>query len=82
MFRSISEILKTSDHRIPDEHFEKIDKLDEEFWHWKEEHICNVPEKFKHHFPPETIVLYEILSLHDVLEELQDLALTREHTDL
>ncbi|MBO8155405.1 MAG: aromatic acid exporter family protein [Bacillaceae bacterium] len=76
---SISDILKSSGHEIPDDHFEKIEKLDEDFWHWKDEHVCETPVKYKHHFPAETIVLYEILCLHDVLEELQELAKSRKH---
>lgn len=79
---SISVILKTPDHHIPDEHFKKIKQLDEEFWHWKEEHVCQTPEKYQHHFPPETIVLYEILCLHDVLEELHQLANNRDQINV
>ncbi|KGX91539.1 hypothetical protein N781_03335 [Pontibacillus halophilus JSM 076056 = DSM 19796] len=70
---SIGEILKTPNHEISVEHFRQIEQLDEDFWKWKDEHIEH-PTKYRHHFPPETILLYEILSLHDVLEELADVS--------
>lgn len=75
---SIAVILRTPSHDIPNGHFEKIDQLDKEFWHWKEEHIEH-PTKYRHHFPPQTILLYELLCLHDVLEELQDISRGRYH---
>lgn len=73
---SIAEILRTPSHDIPDDHFQRIEQLDEEFWHWKEEHIEH-PTKYRHHFPPQTIILYELLCLHDVLEELQQISRER-----
>ena len=75
---SIAEILRTPPHEISNEHFQRIEQLDEEFWHWKEEHIEHTT-KYRHHFPPQTIVIYELLCLHDVLEELHDIAKDRYH---
>ncbi|WP_337193881.1 FUSC family protein [Pontibacillus yanchengensis] len=73
---SMAEILRTPNHEMTDEHFHQIEQLDQEFWHWKEEHIEH-PTKYRHHFPPQTIIIYEILCLHDVLEELQDVSKDR-----
>lgn len=73
---SIAEILRTPSHEISNDHFKRIEQLDEEFWHWKEEHIEQTT-KYRHHFPPQTIVIYELLCLHDVLEELRDISKDR-----
>ncbi|MRG85555.1 FUSC family protein [Salinibacillus xinjiangensis] len=66
IFLSFAGILKTPHHEIPIEHYQWIEKLDDEFWHWKEEHVMNKEQ----HLPPQTIVLYELLFLHRVIEEL------------
>lgn len=70
---SMAEILRTPSHEMTDEHFKQIEALDKEFWHWKEEHI-EQNSKYRHHFPPQTIVIYELLCLHDVLEELEEIS--------
>lgn len=75
---SIAEILRTPSHEISNDHFQRIEQLDEEFWHWKEEHIEQTT-KYRHHFPPQTVVIYELLCLHDVLEELHDISQDRYH---
>ncbi|SET92185.1 Uncharacterized membrane protein YgaE, UPF0421/DUF939 family [Salinibacillus kushneri] len=71
IFVSVAEILKNPSHTISKEHYDWIENLNNEFWHWKEEHIQTIesPE----HLPPQTIVLYELLFLHQVLENLQQM---------
>ncbi|MFC0523974.1 aromatic acid exporter family protein [Pontibacillus salicampi] len=73
---TMAEILRTPSHEMSDSYFQQIEELDKEFWHWKEEHIEN-PTKYRHHFPPQTIIIYELLSLHDVMEELRDISRER-----
>lgn len=67
---SISVILKDPKHAIPEHHLVLIDKLDQQFWDLKKNLNEEIPKKFHHHFSPETIVVYEILSIHDLIEEL------------
>lgn len=62
--------LESSAAELSADHIERIRKLDQEFWHSKES--VHVTEgKYYHHFTPETILLFVILSIHDVLEELE-----------
>ncbi|GAA0494591.1 aromatic acid exporter family protein [Salinibacillus aidingensis] len=69
IFVSIADILRNPEHVISEAHYKRIETLDDEFWHWKEEHIKKAESA--EHLPPQTIVLYELLFLHRILEELQ-----------
>ncbi|KGX88783.1 FUSC family protein [Pontibacillus litoralis] len=73
---TISQILRTSNHFMSTDYFKIIEQLDTEFWQWKEEHI-EQHGKYRHHFPAQTIVYYELLCLHDLLEELRYMAQDR-----
>ncbi|MFC0559772.1 FUSC family protein [Halalkalibacter alkalisediminis] len=53
-----------------DAHVANIKELDELFWHTNDGSHPSV-KKYHHHFTTETIVLFVILSIHDVLEELE-----------
>lgn len=66
-------ILNDPLHFIPEQYYQYIEELDQHFWEWKDEHSSCATEKYHHHFAPETVILYEILSLHDTLEELEHL---------
>ncbi|WP_180994251.1 FUSC family protein [Bacillus sp. Marseille-P3661] len=73
---SLIEILKKPEHQIPVEHHQIIEQVDRIFRSWKESGQQPVQGKYYHHFQPETTFLYEILSIHDALEELEQLAHT------
>ncbi len=73
---SFIQILKDPAHQISEEHFIKVKKLDQLFWKWKEEHV-EQENHFRQHLPPQTILIYELLSFHDVLEELEEMCRSR-----
>ncbi|MCP3032028.1 aromatic acid exporter family protein [Halobacillus sp. A1] len=66
---SYVDILKDPLHYMNEEHFNKVKRLDRLFWQWKEEHV-EQDHRYRQHLPPQTILIYELLSFHDVLEEL------------
>ncbi|WP_431799749.1 hypothetical protein [Halobacillus andaensis] len=69
---SYIKILVDPAHNIGEEHFQLVEKLDRLFWEWKENHVVK-EGRFRQHLPPQTILIYELLSFHDVLEELTEL---------
>ncbi len=68
---SIKTILRDPENRIPDLHYKDIETLDHVFWHLKEDMSDEHPDRYRHHFSPQTIILFELLAMHDVLEDLQ-----------
>lgn len=62
-------LLKTAGVTPSKEHNQHIKELDEQFWHTNNGAQPS-STKYQHHFKTETIVLFVILSIHDVLEEL------------
>ncbi|MCM3412313.1 aromatic acid exporter family protein [Metabacillus litoralis] len=63
--RSIKDILHHQQYEIETSHFEKINRVTELFWDRKPDH-CD-----SHHcFAPETVIFYELISISDLLEEL------------
>lgn len=66
-------VLLDPTHSIQEEQFQNVAHLDRLFWKWKEDHVIK-KTTYRHHLPPQTILLYEMLCFHDVLEELQDLS--------
>ncbi|MBM7552917.1 aromatic acid exporter family protein [Thalassobacillus pellis] len=76
MILSFVAILKKPGDGMPPEHIKGIQELDEMFWKWKEEHVKQETEQ-KHHLPPQTVLIYELLCLHEVLEELEKLYLSK-----
>lgn len=72
--KSTVDILKTPEHHISEEHFKNIEELDQQFWYTKKEIYQHPTKKYHHHFTAETIVLFVILSIHDVLEELDQMS--------
>nr|WP_188376365.1 aromatic acid exporter family protein [Halobacillus andaensis] len=69
---SYMQILKDPAHHMSEDHFVTVEKLDALFWKWKENHV-EQEKHFRQHLPPQTILIYELLSLHDVLEEIAEL---------
>lgn len=65
-------------HSISERQFNMVHQLDEAFWKWKEEHVVK-QTGYRHHLPPQTILIYEMLCFHDVLEELQNLSEKQMH---
>ena len=66
-------VLEDPTHSISEEQFQRVDHLDRMFWKWKEQHV-QVNSHYRHHLPPQTILIYELLCFHDVLEELQNMS--------
>jgi uncharacterized membrane protein YgaE (UPF0421/DUF939 family) len=66
-------VLSDPTHTIREKQFEMVHKLDDAFWKWKEDHVVR-QTAYRHHLPPQTILIYELLCFHDVLEELQNLS--------
>ncbi|WP_227936098.1 FUSC family protein [Alkalihalobacillus deserti] len=66
---STVDLLKTAGVTPSDEHIKNIRELDEQFWHTNDDSQPST-KKYHHHFTTETIMLFVILSIHDVLEEL------------
>jgi uncharacterized membrane protein YgaE (UPF0421/DUF939 family) len=69
--QSLAAILQDPNHMISKEHERLIRELLDEFWHDHENLHEHLPQKYHHLFSPESVILYEILSIHDLVEELQ-----------
>ncbi|EDL62587.1 FUSC family protein [Bacillus sp. SG-1] len=68
--QSLVEIIQDPKHTISEVHYKKYKELLEEFWHVKDE-LKEVKETDHHHFfSTETVLLYELLSIQDLTEEL------------
>lgn len=73
---SISAILEDQSFNIPRNHYCYIDELDTYF---KEDTVIEGQSKYHHHFSTKTILFYELLSLHDTLEEMEELMKKIQH---
>jgi uncharacterized membrane protein YgaE (UPF0421/DUF939 family) len=71
LIESISAILSDSRHSISNNHFILVDQVNKQFLDWKDSQKEETPKKYHHHFTPETVIAYELLSLHDLIEELE-----------
>ncbi|HET7578774.1 MAG TPA: aromatic acid exporter family protein [Bacillales bacterium] len=69
---SIARALKHMEIQLPPEHHDKVNRLDELFHQW-EEADNHQTTRNSHHFSEKTALGYELLTLHDMLEELQKL---------
>lgn len=69
--QSIQTILQDPVNKISDKHNILVDKLDQ-LLTYENTHM-EKSDKYFHHFTPKTIVLYELLSLTDSLEELEQI---------
>ncbi|RSK26873.1 aromatic acid exporter family protein [Bacillus sp. HMF5848] len=72
---SFVDTLQNIKHQLPPDHEETIKALDNAFWQLKDTIKDNNSSstKYHHHFSNETVLLYEILSISDELEELEKL---------
>ncbi|KMJ55917.1 hypothetical protein AB685_24720 [Bacillus sp. LL01] len=67
--------LNDSTYQINAEHVQIIKKLDTKFWHIRSE-VAEQGEdkrKYHHHFSTEAVLYFALLSIHDILEELEHL---------
>ncbi|MCP9279411.1 hypothetical protein CN676_13095 [Bacillus wiedmannii] len=71
---SIISILRNNCNEIDEEHFKLIDELDKKFWDYKNDLGHCKPNQYHHHFSSESIILFELLSIHDMLEELKQIS--------
>lgn len=70
---SIISILRNHCEEIDEEHFKLIDELDKQFWTNKNDLAHCKPNQYHHHFSSKSIILFEVLSIHDMLEELKQI---------
>lgn len=68
---SIAAILKDPKHQVHDEHNKLIEQLDELFIYEKERRIQAEHAKTRKHLSVRVAILYELLALEDVLEDLE-----------
>lgn len=68
---SMKNILNSESHYISDYHYSLINELDQNL-KFESSKICKTAEYF-HHFTTRRITYFELLSIHDSLEELQHL---------
>ncbi|MDA1564523.1 aromatic acid exporter family protein [Bacillus cereus] len=71
---SIIAILRNHCNEIDEEHFKLIAELDKQFWSYKNDLKDYKPNHYHHHFLSESIILFEVLSIHDMLEELKQIS--------
>ncbi|UOQ93032.1 aromatic acid exporter family protein [Halobacillus shinanisalinarum] len=71
--QSLAKVMKDPAHKIDKVHLQKVEKLDHLFWKWKELHVEHSNHN-KHQLPPQTILMYELLCFHEVLEELEKIS--------
>ncbi|MCU5376263.1 aromatic acid exporter family protein [Bacillus cereus] len=74
IIHSIIFILRNRCNKIDEEHFKLIDELDKKFWNYKNDLGHCKPSQYRHHFSSESIILFEVLSIHDMLEELKQIS--------
>ncbi|WP_240190063.1 hypothetical protein [Bacillus sp. P14.5] len=79
--QSLVEIIQDPAHFISKEHYHKYKDLLEEFWDIRSQ-LKEVKENDHHHFfSTETILLYELLSIQDLTEELSHIYAMQHRND-
>jgi uncharacterized membrane protein YgaE (UPF0421/DUF939 family) len=71
--QSMRGILHHPSFNMEDHHYVLMKKLLEEFWDDPQELNKQKFSNVRHHFTCETVLLYELLSIHDLLEELNQI---------
>ncbi|WP_299741381.1 aromatic acid exporter family protein [uncultured Rossellomorea sp.] len=71
--QSLKSIMHHPSFHIPEQHFTLMKDLLEEFWEDQEGLHTKPFQSMKHHFSCETVMLYELLSIHDLIEELSEI---------
>ncbi|UCZ53770.1 aromatic acid exporter family protein [Bacillus shivajii] len=67
--RSLCDILQSDKYEIPDEHYAYIHDLDQTLKY--ESNQMKKSEEYFHHFTTKRILYFQLLSIHDSLEELE-----------
>ncbi|WP_171016845.1 aromatic acid exporter family protein [Pseudalkalibacillus caeni] len=70
---SLSAVFRDPLHQIPAEHYVLIDELDHVFRRLNQQQIERESKRYHHHFSAKVVLVYELLALHDVLEDLDHL---------
>lgn len=70
---SIANVLEQKSKSIPASHYTIIEQLDQTFRQVQLEWPETNESAYHHHFSGEVIILYVLLSIHDVLEELEQI---------
>ncbi|PBB05192.1 FUSC family protein [Salimicrobium humidisoli] len=73
-----AQVITDKTHTISEEQFKLVEDLDQRLWEWREHHI-EQRYGYRHHFVAEVVLIYELLSFHDVLEEMH--LLTKKHEE-
>lgn len=68
--QSMVTILQDPKHHITDDHFKAIEALDRDFREGYQQVTLPPGSKYHHHFSSRIVIIYELLALHDVMEEL------------
>ncbi|EEL50510.1 aromatic acid exporter family protein [Bacillus cereus] len=68
---SMISIFRNNCSKIGYQHYRLVDELDQQFWNHKSDLTEHKPHDYHHHFSSESIILFEVLSIHDMLEELE-----------
>jgi uncharacterized membrane protein YgaE (UPF0421/DUF939 family) len=81
--QSLKNIMHHPSYDMQEGHFILMKELLQEFWEDHDELHSKPFESIKQHFSCETILLYELLSIHDLLEELNELhVLEKQHENV
>lgn len=70
---AMSQTIHHFGERISDEQFRLIERLDRCFWKKRQHASRPNIKKYHHHFSTDVIIIFALLSIHDVLEELEEL---------
>ncbi|WP_064094354.1 aromatic acid exporter family protein [Rossellomorea aquimaris] len=73
--QSLKGIMHHPSFLIEDQHFTLMKDLLEEFWEDHDDLHSKPFQSIKQHFSCETVLLYELLSIHDLVEELSEVHL-------
>ncbi len=68
--KSIKGILHHDQYKIDAEHHELVNELIEQFWHERPEIPPQYTKTIHHCFSADTIIFYELISINDLLEDL------------
>jgi uncharacterized membrane protein YgaE (UPF0421/DUF939 family) len=67
---SIARILQDSHHVIEQEHYNYIDELDILFHSVNHHDEGSDRHRYRHHFSAKMVVIYDLLAIHDIIEDL------------
>ncbi|MEI5905902.1 aromatic acid exporter family protein [Bacillus spongiae] len=68
---SLAETLMNPSVSFTSEHYSLMRKIAEEFWHLNSPQYQQKPSEYTSLFSPEAVILYELLSIQELIEELE-----------